>query len=72
MNVVEPESGRLAGGDDGAGRLAAPESIVAAAARILAPQDLAGIEVIVSAGGTREPIDAVRVIANRSSGGAGL
>ena len=71
VNVVEPESGRLAGGDDGAGRLAAPESIVAAAARILAPQDLAGIEVIVSAGGTREPIDAVRVIANRSSGKQG-
>jgi len=71
VHVVEPESGRLAGGDEGAGRLASPESIVAAAERVLGPQDLAGAQVIVSAGGTREPIDAVRVIANRSSGKQG-
>ena len=69
--IVEPESGRLAGGDVGAGRLASPESIVAAAERILGPGDLAGISMIVSAGGTREPIDSVRVIANRSSGKQG-
>ncbi len=71
VHVVEPEQGRLAGGDVGAGRLAAPEAIVAAVERVLSPGDLAGVKVVVSAGGTREPIDAVRVIANRSSGKQG-
>jgi phosphopantothenoylcysteine decarboxylase/phosphopantothenate--cysteine ligase len=71
VHIVEPEAGRLAGGDVGAGRLASPESIVAAVDRLLAPQDLAGVRVVISAGGTREPIDAVRVIANRSSGKQG-
>ena len=72
VHVLEPESGRLAGGDMGAGRLAAPENIVAAAERILsATRDLEGVSVLVTAGGTREPIDAVRVIANRSSGKQG-
>jgi phosphopantothenoylcysteine decarboxylase / phosphopantothenate---cysteine ligase len=69
--IVEPEDGRLAGGDVGRGRLAAPETIVAAVARALGPKDLDGTHVVVSAGGTREPIDAVRVIANRSSGKQG-
>jgi phosphopantothenoylcysteine decarboxylase/phosphopantothenate--cysteine ligase len=69
--IVEPESGRLAGGDVGAGRLADPATIVAAAERVLGPADLAGVRIVVSAGGTREPIDAVRVIANRSSGKQG-
>jgi len=71
VHVVEPESGRLAGGDVGAGRLADPGSIVAAVERVLGPRDLDGVSVVVSAGGTREPIDAVRVIANRSSGKQG-
>ncbi len=71
VHIVEPESGRLAGGDMGAGRLAAPSSIVAAASRVLGPLDLDGVSLVVSAGGTREPIDAVRVIANRSSGKQG-
>ncbi len=71
VQVVDPESGRLAGGDIGAGRLADPASIVAAAERMLGPRDLDGVSVVVSAGGTREPIDAVRVIANRSSGKQG-
>lgn len=71
VRIVEPEEGRLAGGDLGKGRLAAPESIVDAVRRALAPQDLAGTHVVVTAGGTREPIDAVRVIANRSSGKQG-
>jgi phosphopantothenoylcysteine decarboxylase / phosphopantothenate---cysteine ligase len=71
VHVVEPDTGRLAGGDLGAGRLAAPERIVAAAERVLGPGDLAGLTVVVTAGGTREPIDAVRVIANRSSGKQG-
>jgi len=72
VHIVEPESGRLAGGDVGAGRLAAPEAIVAAIEAVLSTtRDLAGLHVVVSAGGTREPIDAVRVIANRSSGKQG-
>ncbi|MFZ1489499.1 MAG: phosphopantothenoylcysteine decarboxylase, partial [Ilumatobacteraceae bacterium] len=61
----------LAGGDVGRGRLAAPERIVAEVERVLGPRDLAGVSAVVSAGGTREPIDAVRVIANRSSGKQG-
>lgn len=69
--VVEPESGRLAGGDMGTGRLADPATIVSTVERVLGPGDLDGVEVTVSAGGTREPIDAVRVIANRSSGKQG-
>lgn len=69
--VVEPDEGRLAGGDLGKGRLAAPERIVAEVDRVLGAGDLAGLHVVVSAGGTREPIDAVRVIANRSSGKQG-
>ncbi len=71
VHVVEPESGRLAGGDIGAGRLADPATIVAAVERVLGDGPLAGVRVVVSAGGTREPIDAVRVIANRSSGKQG-
>ena len=73
VHVVEPGIGRLAGGDSGAGRLADPADIVAAAARILDPRakDLLDATVVVTAGGTREPIDAVRVIANRSSGKQG-
>jgi phosphopantothenoylcysteine decarboxylase / phosphopantothenate---cysteine ligase len=71
VHVVEPESGRLAGGDVGTGRLADPATIVAAVERILGAGDLDGVSVVVSAGGTREPIDAVRVIANRSSGKQG-
>jgi phosphopantothenoylcysteine decarboxylase/phosphopantothenate--cysteine ligase len=69
--VVEPDEGRLAGGDEGKGRLAAPERIVAAIETVLGPRDFAGRRVVITAGGTREPIDAVRVIANRSSGKQG-
>lgn len=78
VHVVGPESGRLAGGDSGAGRLAAPEAIVAAAVEILAgvgaghaPGPLDDLVVLVTAGGTREPIDPVRFIGNRSSGKMG-
>ncbi|MCY3786975.1 MAG: bifunctional phosphopantothenoylcysteine decarboxylase/phosphopantothenate--cysteine ligase CoaBC [bacterium] len=77
VTVVAPEEGRLAGGDTGAGRLAAPESILAAAAEALAagPQapvrDMVGLRVLVTAGGTREPIDPVRFVGNRSSGKQG-
>jgi phosphopantothenoylcysteine decarboxylase/phosphopantothenate--cysteine ligase len=71
VHVVEPDEGRLAGGDSGKGRLASPERIVAEVERVLGSGDMAGMRVVVSAGGTREPIDAVRVIANRSSGKQG-
>ena len=71
VHVVEPAVGRLAGGDIGSGRLADPATIVSAVIRRLTPGDLVGCRVVVSAGGTREPIDAVRVIANRSSGKQG-
>jgi len=72
--VVPPESGRLAGGDIGHGRLAQPESIIAAVETAVAADtvgDLAGLKVLVTAGGTREPIDAVRYVGNRSSGKQG-
>jgi phosphopantothenoylcysteine decarboxylase / phosphopantothenate---cysteine ligase len=71
--IVEPQSGRLAGGDIGTGRLADTSSILDAVVHALngPDNDLAGTSVLVTAGGTREPIDAVRVIANRSSGKQG-
>lgn len=70
--IVEPQSGRLAGGDIGTGRLADPETILQAINEVLSVnKDLAGQHVVITAGGTREPIDAVRVIANRSSGKQG-
>jgi phosphopantothenoylcysteine decarboxylase/phosphopantothenate--cysteine ligase len=71
VHVVPPATGRLAGGDEGAGRLADPADIVAAVERILTPPDLAGVRVVVTAGGTREAIDPVRFIGNRSSGKQG-
>lgn len=72
VHVVDPGEGRLAGGDVGAGRLAEPELIMAAAERLLTVQDLAGKRVLITAGGTSEPIDPVRVITNRSTGAQGL
>ena len=72
VHVVDPDVGRLAGGDSGAGRLARRADILAAVDRVLGRRDLGGLRVVVTAGGTREPIDAVRVIANRSQRQAGL
>jgi phosphopantothenoylcysteine decarboxylase/phosphopantothenate--cysteine ligase len=71
MQVCGPASGQLADGDTGEGRLAEPEEIAAAAARILGRRDLAGRRVVVTAGPTREPIDPVRFISNPSSGKMG-
>ncbi len=71
VHVLDPAVGHLAGGDVGAGRLPEPVDIVAAASAVLAPQDFKGVRVLVTAGGTREAIDAVRVITNKSSGKQG-
>lgn len=71
--IVEPESGRLACGDEGVGRLADPDKIVEVVDRLIAgaAQDFAGRKVLVTAGPTREPIDPVRYITNYSSGKMG-
>jgi phosphopantothenoylcysteine decarboxylase/phosphopantothenate--cysteine ligase len=72
--VLDPASGRLTGADSGKGRLPDPDSIAAAAFRLLRPgraPDLAGRHVVVSAGGTREYLDPVRFLGNRSSGRQG-
>ena len=74
--VLEPASGRLTGEDSGAGRLPEAEEITTFAQLLLdrhdaMPYDLAGVRLLVTAGGTREPIDPVRFIGNRSSGKQG-
>jgi phosphopantothenoylcysteine decarboxylase / phosphopantothenate---cysteine ligase len=72
VHVVEPEKGRLAGGDVGAGRLAAPDVIVDRVLELLASgRTLTGRSVVVTAGGTREALDPVRFVGNRSSGKMG-
>lgn len=68
--LVGPAEGALAGDDEGTGRMAEPEEIVAVLEGLLAG-DLQGWRVLVTAGGTREPLDPVRFIANRSSGKMG-
>ncbi|PRH79521.1 bifunctional phosphopantothenoylcysteine decarboxylase/phosphopantothenate--cysteine ligase CoaBC [Streptomyces solincola] len=73
--VIEPAVGRLTGADSGKGRLPDPDAILAVCRRVLArgpaAPDLAGRHVVVSAGGTREPLDPVRYLGNRSSGRQG-
>lgn len=71
--VVGPESGFLASGLEGVGRMAEPETIVAEAWNILprACPDLAGLRLLVTAGPTREPVDPIRFLSNRSSGRMG-
>ncbi|MCA0314159.1 MAG: bifunctional phosphopantothenoylcysteine decarboxylase/phosphopantothenate--cysteine ligase CoaBC [Candidatus Melainabacteria bacterium] len=72
-DIISPEFGEVACGDVGLGKMAAVESIIAAvAARLLANQTLSTKRVLVTAGGTREPIDPVRFIGNRSSGKMGI
>jgi len=78
-HVIDPAVGRLTGQDTGAGRLPEPEQLYAACLAILAgaaaaagpERDLEGRRVVVSAGGTREPLDPVRYLGNRSSGKQG-
>jgi phosphopantothenoylcysteine decarboxylase/phosphopantothenate--cysteine ligase len=70
--IVDSEHGRLASGATGEGRMASPESIVAVARDVLRRSTrLAGKKVVITAGGTREPLDPVRYIGNRSSGAMG-
>ena len=72
VRIVEPDSGYLACGMVGAGRLAANEAIVEAVLDVLqTTKDLAGETILITAGPTREPIDPVRYISNRSSGKMG-
>jgi phosphopantothenoylcysteine decarboxylase/phosphopantothenate--cysteine ligase len=70
-HIVGPEAGPLAGGDQGMGRLADPDVIVSAVDGVLGLGDLSGLNILVTAGGTREPIDPVRFVGNRSSGKMG-
>lgn len=75
VEVIEPGTGRLASkGEHGIGRLPDPAELLARVDRVLAGSrpDLAGLRVLITAGGTREPIDPVRFIGNRSSGRMGL
>lgn len=78
VHVVEPDAGEMACGTIGPGRLSEPERIVAAALEILrgnksnAPRDLTGEHVLITAGATREEIDPVRFLSNRSSGRMGF
>jgi phosphopantothenoylcysteine decarboxylase/phosphopantothenate--cysteine ligase len=77
VTVLDPAVGRLTGADSGAGRLPDPEHIAQLAELLLRradalPQDLTGRRVVVTAGGTREPLDPVRYLGNRSSGRQGF
>lgn len=68
---IGPVAGPLASGKSGMGRMAAVEDIVDRALDMLSPQDMAGLRVVVTAGPTEEPVDAVRYVGNRSSGRMG-
>jgi phosphopantothenoylcysteine decarboxylase / phosphopantothenate---cysteine ligase len=68
VELVGPDEGEMAEGEWGVGRLAEPTEIAARVEQLLAPGTLAGRRVLVTAGGTREPVDSVRFVGNRSSG----
>ena len=77
VHVIDPTSGALGSGDSGIGRLPEPEEIARAALEVLSAREqashvLSGHTVVVTAGGTREPIDPVRFLGNQSSGRQGL
>jgi phosphopantothenoylcysteine decarboxylase/phosphopantothenate--cysteine ligase len=73
VHVVGPEDGPLTGGDVGPGRMTEPEQLHTVVSSLLSrSHDLSGLQVVVTAGGTREPIDPVRYIGNRSSGRQGV
>jgi phosphopantothenoylcysteine decarboxylase/phosphopantothenate--cysteine ligase len=72
VELVGPDEGEMAEGEWGVGRLAEPALIAERAGRLLAPGALAGKRILVTAGGTREPLDTVRYLGNRSSGRMGV
>ncbi|MFL5964463.1 MAG: bifunctional phosphopantothenoylcysteine decarboxylase/phosphopantothenate--cysteine ligase CoaBC [Gaiellaceae bacterium] len=72
VELVGPDEGELAEGEWGVGRLAEPAEIAARAEQLLAPGSLAGRRILITAGGTREPVDSVRFVGNRSSGRMGV
>jgi phosphopantothenoylcysteine decarboxylase/phosphopantothenate--cysteine ligase len=72
VELVGPDEGETAEGEWGVGRMTEPEEIAARATQLLAPPTLAGRRVLVTAGGTREPLDGVRYLGNRSSGRMGV
>jgi len=72
VELIGPEEGELAEGESGSGRMSEPGDIFRRITQLLAPRDLEGRSVLVSAGGTREPLDAVRFVGNRSSGRMGV
>lgn len=72
VQFVGPIAGRLTGTDSGVGRLAEPDDIVDAVFDALSPRDLDGVNILITAGGTREPIDPVRFIGNKSTGAMGV
>jgi len=72
VRFVGPEAGWLACGWEGEGRMASPADVAAAVELVLGPPSLRGETVLVTAGGTREPLDAVRALTNRSSGKMGF
>jgi phosphopantothenoylcysteine decarboxylase/phosphopantothenate--cysteine ligase len=71
-HIVGPASGQLTGSDLGPGRMSEPDEIVTAALAVVGQKDLAGRRILITAGGTREPLDPVRFIGNRSSGKQGV
>jgi phosphopantothenoylcysteine decarboxylase / phosphopantothenate---cysteine ligase len=73
VGLIGPEEGELAEGESGLGRMSEPEAIFARCRELLGESDtLAGKTILVSAGGTREPLDSVRFVGNRSSGRMGV
>lgn len=72
VQLIGPESGPLTGSDIGPGRMSEPEAIADAIELLLAPADLRGQHVLISAGGTQEAIDPVRFLGNHSSGKQGV
>lgn len=72
VHVMPPVSGRLASGEVGEGRLPEPEAVLEVLLRLVAPQDFAGTHVVVTGGPTREAVDPVRFLSNRSTGKMGF
>ncbi len=72
VTVITPSTGRLTGEDSGIGRLPDLDDILSSALALVHEKDLIGRQVLISAGGTREPLDPVRFLGNRSSGRQGF